>query len=85
MDDLYDSDILEWSEHQAEMLRRVAANDRLNSESPDWLNIIEEIESVGREQLRAVETLLLCLTSLARSAVVVMVSHSPNRLNPLNR
>ena len=27
--------------------------------SPDWANIIEEIESVGREQLHAVESLLV--------------------------
>jgi hypothetical protein len=59
MSDLYDTDILEWSEHQAEALRRVAANDRLNSLSPDWPNIIEEIESVGREPLHAVESLLV--------------------------
>jgi len=59
MHDLYETDILEWSEHQAEALRRVAANDRLNSQSPDWPNIIEEIESVGRDQLRAVESFLV--------------------------
>ena len=59
MSDLYDTDILAWSEEQAARLRRVAAAERLNDASPDWPNIIEEIESVGREQLHAVESLLL--------------------------
>ena len=29
------------------------------NEAPDWANIIEEIESVGREQMHAVESLLV--------------------------
>jgi uncharacterized protein DUF29 len=56
--DLYETDILAWSEEQAARLRRLAASERLNDASPDWPNIIEEIESVGREQLHAVESLL---------------------------
>jgi len=58
MSDLYDEDILLWSERQAALLQRVAAGEPLN-ERPDWPNIIEEVESVGREQLHAVESLLL--------------------------
>jgi hypothetical protein len=58
MSDLYDADILEWSERQANLLRRVAAGERLNDNAPDWPNIIEEIESVGRSQLTAVRSLL---------------------------
>ena len=58
MSDLYDDDILLWSERQADLLRRVAAGEPVN-ERPDWVNIIEEVESVGREQLHAVESLLL--------------------------
>ena len=54
----YDADILVWSEHQATLLRRVAAGDPVN-EKPDWSNIIEEIESVGNEQLHAVQSLLI--------------------------
>ena len=49
MSDLYDEDILLWSEHQAALLRRLAAGEPMN-ERPDWANIIEEVESVGREQ-----------------------------------
>jgi hypothetical protein len=58
MADLYEADILEWSEHQAELLRRHAAGELVNSAELDWPNIIEEIESVGRDQLHAVESLL---------------------------
>ncbi len=58
MSDLYDDDILLWSERQAELLRRLAGGEPVN-ERPDWVNIIEEVESVGRSDLRAVESLLL--------------------------
>jgi hypothetical protein len=58
MNDLYEADILLWSEHQAELLRRIAAGEPVN-ERPDWANIIEEVESVGRSDLRAVQSLLL--------------------------
>ncbi len=47
-----------WSEHQADLLRRVAAGEAPN-EVPDWGNIIEEIESVGSEQVNAVRALLV--------------------------
>jgi hypothetical protein len=56
MSDLYDEDILLWSERQAALLQRVAAGEPVN-ERPDWPNIVEEVESVGREQLHAVESL----------------------------
>jgi hypothetical protein len=59
MSDVYDDDIVLWSERQAELLRRHAAGERSNDVVPDWPNIIEEIESVGREQLHAVGSLLL--------------------------
>jgi hypothetical protein len=59
MSDLYETDILDWSEHQADLLRRVAAGERSNTETPDWPNIIEEVESVGRSQLSAVRSLLV--------------------------
>ena len=57
MSDLYDDDILLWSARQSDLLRRIAAGEPVN-ERPDWVNIIEEVESVGREQLHAVESLL---------------------------
>ena len=58
MSDLYDTDILSWSKRQAALLRRVAAGERINDQV-DWTNVIEEIESVGYEQLHAVESLLV--------------------------
>jgi hypothetical protein len=58
MSDLYDEDILLWSERQGDLLRRIAAGEPVN-ERPDWANIIEEVESVGREQLHAIESLLV--------------------------
>jgi Domain of unknown function DUF29 len=57
MSNLYDSDILVWSEYQTGLLRRLAAGERVNDQI-DWENVVEEIESVGREQLHAVESLL---------------------------
>lgn len=59
MTDLYEDDILLWSERQANLLRRYVAGDRADDAVLDWSNIIEEIESVGNEQLHAVESLLL--------------------------
>jgi hypothetical protein len=54
----YDTDILTWSEHQAELLRRRAAGELVNEAELDWPNIAEEIEAVGSEQRHAVESLL---------------------------
>lgn len=56
MSELYDTDVLEWSERQARLLRLHAAGERTN-EPVDWANIIEEVESVGRSQVDAVESL----------------------------
>ena len=57
MSGLYDTDVVEWSERQAQLLRGLAARQPSN-EQPDWDNIIEEVESVGRSQVDAVESLL---------------------------
>lgn len=58
MNDLYETDILIWSEQQADLLRRLAAGERVNDQV-DWGNVVEEIESVGNEQVHAVSSLLL--------------------------
>jgi hypothetical protein len=52
----YDDAVL-WSERQADLLRRLAAGERVNAEI-DWANVIEEIESVGLSQVHAVQSLL---------------------------
>jgi hypothetical protein len=54
----YDTDILLWSEHQAELLRRLAAGERVNDQI-DWNNLIEEVGDVGRNSLRACRSHLL--------------------------
>jgi hypothetical protein len=56
-DTLYDQDILAWSEQQADLIRRLAASDQLGN-GVDWPNVAEEIEAVGRTELRTCETLL---------------------------
>ena len=55
----YDTDILVWSEHQAELLRRRAAGELVNDAELDWPNIAEEIEDVGANRLHAVESQLV--------------------------
>lgn len=54
---LYDTDVVEWAERQAALLRRHAAGEKLN-DPLDWANIIEEVETVGRSETSAVESLL---------------------------
>jgi hypothetical protein len=55
--DLYDQDVVLWSEQQADRLRRLAHGEKVND--VDWENVVEEIESVGRSQITAVQSLLL--------------------------
>lgn len=57
MSDLYEDDVLLWSERQADLLRRHAAVARSN-DAIDWPNVIEEIEDVGRSELRSCRSLL---------------------------
>ena len=59
MNDLYDADILEWSEQQANLLRRRAAGELINESELDWPNLAGEIEDVGSNRLHAVESLLV--------------------------
>jgi hypothetical protein len=55
-DDLYDRDILAWSRHQADLLRRLARGERVNE--VDWEHVVEEIEDVGLSHLNAVQSYL---------------------------
>jgi hypothetical protein len=55
-DDLYDRDILAWSEHQSALLRRVARGERLND--VDWDHVVEAIQDVGLSELNAVRSCL---------------------------
>lgn len=56
MSDLYEDDILLWSERQAALLGRRAAGELVNDDDLDWPNIAEEIETVGRNEIRACES-----------------------------
>lgn len=52
----YDEDVYLWSVEQAAALRQAAAS---GTNLPvDWENVAEEIESVGRSELRALESAL---------------------------
>jgi Domain of unknown function DUF29 len=53
-DDLYHSDILGWSKAQADRLRRLRQGERVND--LDWEHVIEEIEDVGRSEVKAVRS-----------------------------
>jgi len=55
-DDLYERDVLAWSEHQAALLRRAAGGERVND--IDWMHVVEEIEDVGLSELNAVQSYL---------------------------
>ncbi len=71
MGDLYDTDIVEWSEHQAALLRRRATGELVNEADLDWPNIAEEIEAVGdmeRDRLASrIGTVIEHLVKLAAS------------------
>lgn len=54
--DLYEHDILLWSEQQADLLRRVASGEPVTG--IDWPNIIEEVADVGGAALHNVRSLL---------------------------
>jgi hypothetical protein len=58
MGELYEADVFEWSRHQAALLRRRAAGELVNEAELDWPNIAEEIESVGRSEVRAISSWL---------------------------
>ena len=59
MSDLYETDVLRWSEQQGRPAAPVQRRgERVNAQI-DWENVAEEIESVGRSERRACESQLL--------------------------
>lgn len=56
-DGLYERDALAWAEQQAELLRRLAAGERVNA-AVDWPHVIEEVHDLGLSELRACQSLL---------------------------
>ena len=71
MSDLYDTDVFQWADHQAVLLRRRAAGELVNEAELDWPNIAEEIESLGKIQSRElssrIATIILHLMKLQAS------------------
>jgi hypothetical protein len=53
-DGLHEHDVLAWSQHQADLLRRVARGERVSD--VDWAHVAEEIEDVGQSELHSVES-----------------------------
>jgi hypothetical protein len=53
MNDLYDTDVLLWSERQAALLRRRAAGELINEAELDWPHVAEEIEALGKSERAA--------------------------------
>jgi hypothetical protein len=72
MSELYDDDIVLWSERQAELLRRRAAGELVNEADLDWTNLAEEIEALGksdaRELANRITTILIHMIKLQSSA-----------------
>jgi hypothetical protein len=67
---LYDDDILLWSEQQAEVIRALKRTARNLPNELDIDNVAEEIESVGRSELAAVESYIeLILSHLIKLAL----------------
>jgi hypothetical protein len=65
--ELYDDDIVLWSERQGALLRCRATGEPVNDAELDWPNIAEEIESMGRaEQDRLTDVLALLLAHLLK-------------------
>ena len=67
MNDLYDEDLVLWSERQGALLRRRAAGELVNDTELDWPNIAEEIESMGRaEQDQLISRLAVLLAHMLK-------------------
>lgn len=69
----YDSDLLLWSEQQADLLRQIAAGERVNDQI-DWSSIAEEVEALGKRDKRELQnritTILLHLIKLQASPAI---------------
>ncbi len=76
---LYDDDILLWSEQQAAAIRKLGKTGRDLPNELDVENVAEEIESVGRSELAAVESYLrLILLHLMKLAVEPGSQYAPH-------
>jgi hypothetical protein len=66
----YDTDLVVWSHHQADLLRRMGSGERVNDQV-DWANVAEEIDSLGNSDRRdlssRIQTILRHLIKLQAS------------------
>jgi hypothetical protein len=53
MNDLYDTDLLQWSEHQGALLRRRAADELIDEAELDWPHVADEIGALGKSERSA--------------------------------
>lgn len=60
-DDFYDRDFYGWTQEQAAAIRK-AGEDRANTGGIYWENVAKEVESLGRGELRAMESALVRIT-----------------------
>jgi hypothetical protein len=66
----YDTDLVVWSHHQADLLRRMGAGERVN-DRVDWANVAEEIESLGNRDRRDLSSRL---QTILRHLIILQVS-----------
>jgi hypothetical protein len=76
----YDTDVVAWSERQAELLRRRAAGVLVNDTELDWLNLAEEIEAVGASTRRELRNRLVRLLQHLLKWYFQPEHRSPRRL-----
>lgn len=67
--DLYETDILAWSEQQAEALRELAKRRDLPN-ALDLAHVVEEIEDVGQSELNAVKSFIRLVLGHALKCLV---------------
>ena len=61
MNDLYDTDLPQWSEHQGALLRRRAAGELINEAELDWPHVAEEIEALGKSERSALASRIVTI------------------------
>ena len=73
---LYERDILVWSQHQADLLRRPGRGERVND--VDWAHVAEEIEYLGLSELHSVES---CLIPIMAHVLKIQASPDDTAVN----
>ena len=71
----YDTDFVQWSREQADLLRRMAAGGRVN-DRVDWGNVAEAAESLGKSDQRDLSS---CVQTILRHLIKLMISPASDR------